>query len=459
MKKMLTMSLLLGAITVSKAQDFKKVSNMVTLAQYESAKPELEKVMADPKAQAKPDGWMWKARIYAAFYKNDALRAKYPGSETVANEAFMKYSQMDPTYAVMTANNAKDIPFDIYTTSFKEGVRTFNAKKWDSAVYYFRYAIDYSDIIFKNKWSSNPNTTFDTTSILYAGYAAQNQKNYDEANREYSRLAEAKIGGDSYEDIYKFLLVTASNAHNKTAFDKFYALAKEVYPKENWEDYELDFMNKAYTLQQKSDMYDKEDAAGTLSEAKYLQYGDAFANPTKEEKAALGDTKAMMYSKKAAEAFKKAFNKNPQNGIAAFNAGVIYYNDFNNFDDSARANRRALQSLNQERLDEKDPKKKAALATTQKPKIDALNAAYAVMDKPMSDAMDQAIEWIEKAYNSLKDKQPRSQTEKNCLNKSVDFLANIYAYKRDKMKGKDPKAYDALDAKFKQYDALHDTFK
>ena len=42
--------------------------------------------------------------------------------------------------------------------------------------------------------------------------------------------------------------------------------------------------------------------------------------------------------------------------------------------------------------------------------------------------------------------------------KSVDFLATLYAYKRDKARGKDQKAFDELDLKFNAYDKLHDKY-
>ncbi|MBC7587275.1 MAG: hypothetical protein H7178_02865, partial [Chitinophagaceae bacterium] len=44
-------------------------------------------------------------------------------------------------------------------------------------------------------------------------------------------------------------------------------------------------------------------------------------------------------------------------------------------------------------------------------------------------------------------------------NRSVDYLANIYVYKRDRVRGKDIKAFDAYDAKYKLFDGLHGTFK
>ena len=72
--------------------------------------------------------------------------------------------------------------------------------------------------------------------------------------------------------------------------------------------------------------------------------------------------------------------------------------------------------------------------------------------------LDNSIDWIEKSYTILKAKSDRNKTEKSVINKSVDFLANLYAYKRDKVRGKDLKAYDAFDAKYKEYDTLHGKF-
>ena len=56
------------------------------------------------------------------------------------------------------------------------------------------------------------------------------------------------------------------------------------------------------------------------------------------------------------------------------------------------------------------------------------------------------------------DKEKLERVEKNVAGRSVDFLATLYQYKRDKVRGKDQKAYDALDAKFNEFDKLHDKY-
>ncbi|HEX7691945.1 MAG TPA: hypothetical protein VF408_06135, partial [Sediminibacterium sp.] len=131
---------------------------------------------------------------------------------------------------------------------------------------------------------------------------------------------------------------------------------------------------------------------------------------------------------------------------------------FVELDDKYAANIRAMRDLNADKPVEKDPKKKAAAEAALKAKIDPLKAANAELEKPIHEKLDVAAEWLEKSYAILKDKADRNNVEKNVIGKSVDFLANIYQYKRDRARGKDEKAMEAYDAKFKVYDALHGKF-
>jgi len=81
------------------------------------------------------------------------------------------------------------------------------------------------------------------------------------------------------------------------------------------------------------------------------------------------------------------------------------------------------------------------------------------LEQPILVKVDAAIEWIEKSYNDLKDKDKFTKPEKNVISRSVDFLATLYGFKRDKSRGKDQKAYDEYDAKYNFYDTLHDKYQ
>lgn len=452
MKKILLVAVFAVGLTALKAQDFKKVQTALLLNQVENAKTEIDKLMQEPKAQAKAEGWFWKAKVYAALYKDDKTREKYPITEVTAAEAYKKYHDMDPDYKILKENGGQDIPFNLYVTSFSQGVKEFNAKKWDSASFYFGYAVEYSDTIFQNKWS-NAKMNFDTTSILYAAYANQNNKNLEKAYHYYSRLADSSVHGKEYEDIYKFLLVSASNNKNKADFDKWLGMAKKFYPNGEWDDYEADYLNKNYTLQEKADLFDKEDAAGTLTAAKYLQFGEMFANIPKDEKDKLDSTQEVFYKNKARLAFERAYTKDTTNGIAAYNAGVLYNLEFNAIDDKMRDNIRSLQKLNAAKADIKDPKKKAAYDAQIKPQVDAIKKFNSELEKPATAVADSTILWLENAYRALNAAQDKTPAEKNCYSKSLDILYNMYSYKRDKSKA-DQKLFDAYDAKVKFYDQL-----
>jgi hypothetical protein len=475
MKQFLLCALLAaGTMQMVSAQDLKKVQTAVLLKQWENAKVEVDKAMADPKQNTKPEAIYWKARVYSAIAADAQLRTKYPSSLKDADEALQKYIAVDPAFAQVKDKGA-DPFFDVYSTSYSTGVKLFNDKKWDEAATSFTNAVKYSDLIFQNKWA-NSGIPFDTTSILYLAYSYQNGQKPDEAAKTYGRLADAKVAGESYIDLYKFLAAHYTATKNEALFQKYVGIGKELYPKYAWDEFEIDYMDQNLTLAQKTALYDKESAAGTLSELKLLQFGDIFVSLKNKEKG-LDSAQLLMYSLKAADAYKKAFAKNPQNAIAAYNTGIIYYNIYGEYDDVYASNIRAMQGLNADRPVEKDPKKKAAADAALKAKVDPIKAANAAIEKPLMDNLDLSIEWLEKSYLSLKESREKSlndktektkeeqdklkekeRTEKSILNKSVDFLANLYAYKRDRVRGKDLKAMDAYEAKYKEYDALHGKF-
>jgi hypothetical protein len=455
MKQFLLFALLAGTMQMVSAQDLKKVQTAALLSKWEDAKVEVDKVMVDPKQNTKVEAIFWKARIYAAIAASPQLRTKYPTSLKDAEEALQKYIAADPGFAQVKDKTA-DPFFDIYSTSYAAGVKLFNDKKWDEAAANFTMAVTYSDMIFQNKWS-NAAIPFDTTSILYLAYSYQNGQKLAEAAKQYGRLADAKVGGEMYIDIYKFLAAHYTSTKNEAMFQKYLGIGKELYPKYAWDEFEIDYMDQNMTLAEKTALYDKESAAGTLSEIKLLQFGDIFVGAKNKEKN-LDSAKLVMYSFKAADAYKKAFAKNPQNAIAAYNTGVIYYNIYGEYDDTYAANIRAMQGLNADRPVEKDPKKKAAADAALKAKIDPIKNANAAIEKPLMENLDLSLEWLEKSFLILKEKPNRNNTEKSILNKSVDFLANLYGYKRDRVRGKDLKAMDAFEAKYKEYDALHGKF-
>jgi len=76
------------------------------------------------------------------------------------------------------------------------------------------------------------------------------------------------------------------------------------------------------------------------------------------------------------------------------------------------------------------------------------------MEKLQMNFATKGAEWIEKAYTILSVKSNLDRSEKTVLSKSVDYLANLYQWKRDKSKANQAE-YDKYDVLYKKYDALH----
>ncbi len=457
MKKLLLLSMFAMLLQLATAQDYKKVQNTFLLGRIEDAKTEIDKMATDPKAQAKAETYMWKGKIYATIFKNQQLNAKYPNAETEADAALKKYEELDPTFAVAKEKDGITAYFDMYASFVAQGTSRFYSKDWANAGQSFVNGIKYIDQIIVNKWTSN-DIVMDTTSILYAAICFQNAKQLENASAYYKKIADKKVNDTNYIDVYRFLVdYYTRGKKNEGEFYKYLALAREVFPalNEEWESYEIDFID-TYDLKAKTDMYAKEEAAGTLTENKYIQYGSAFANAKLKDD--LDSATAAMYNNKAVDAFKKAYAKNDKNAIAAFNSGVIHYNNFGELDDKVRENIRTVQRINAEKPVEKDPKKRAAVDAKTKAETEPYLKANVALEAPIVQQVDQAIEWLERSYNLLKDKTTRTNNEKSVINKSVDWLANLYSYKRDKIRGKDNAAFDRYEAKFKEFDALHSKF-
>lgn len=452
MKNLIGVLVLLIAFQAN-AQDFNKVKTNVLINQYEAAKAEYEKVVTKkPAAATTAEAYYWKAKIYSGLAKD----AKYPTALAEVKAAVDNYIGAEATANFPLAKeNGTEPFFDLYLKNFKEGVAAFNDKNWKKAATEFDDAVKYSDIIFTQGWASSKQK-FDTTSLMYAGFANQNANNKENTMTYYKRLVAAEIKTPELQDVYKYILLHYINNKDKANFDAFIKVTEAAYPEENWFDFKSEYIDKNYTLEEKIKLYDEQVAANTITEIECLMFGDAFiAGKSDEATPAAND----MYIAKAADAYKKAYGLNNKNFTAAFNAGIAYYNQYTALDEKVSDNIRALQNLNANKpVAPKDPKKKLAFDAAFKAQQDSIKKLNVVLETPIKASVDAAIEWIEKAFSAVKDKEKLERVEKNVAGRSVDFLATLYQYKRDKVRGKDQKAYDALDAKFNQFDQLHDKY-
>jgi len=454
MKKLMGVLTILLAMHSVQAQEFDKVKTNLLLSKTDDAKADYDKIVAK-KANlvGTAAAYYWKSKIYSAYHK-DAV--KYPNAYNESKAALEEYIKADPSLQ-LAKDNGQEPFFDVYIKSFKGGVDSFNVKAWKGAAFHFVNAVKYSDIIFAQGWASSKQK-FDTTALIYAGYSNQNAGNLEETIFYYKRLVDNKVTTPELVDLYRYLLIQLTNNKEKAQFDTYLAMAAAAYPNESWVEYGTDYIDKNLSIEEKVAMFDKLVAGGSISELECQMFGDMFMSGKSSE--GVSQENSDKYIAKAAEAYKKAYTMNNKNFAAAFNAGISYYNAFTVLDEKVAVNFKALQTINATKpVAPKDPKKKVAFDAFYKAKLDSVKKINTSLDAPIKENVDAAIEWIDKAFNVIKDKEKLERGEKNVAARSVDFLATLYAYKRDKTRGKDQKASDEFDAKFNIYDKLHDKYQ
>lgn len=407
-------------------------NRLLLLSKYEEAKNEIDKVLADPAAKQNPETFLLKSKIYAEVYYDSLLRTKYPESGDQAHSAIRQYVVKDPSLKSLRENNGMRAVSIVYSMKFNEGQQFFTQSKWEQALKSFAIAEDLGDFIAKNGLGRS-RQNIDTLTVVYAGYAAQNAQNTTRALYYYKKFAAEKIGGQDFIEVYRYLLNASMTDRNAADFNKYLSLSKTLYPKEQslWSAYEIEYLSKSGGASQMLSKYRTDDQNGHLGGNEYLMYAEYFVNIPAEELKKLPAAEQLSVKALAPQAFGKAFNLE-KNGVYAFNAGVLLYQQYSELEDRIAA--------------------AGNTGASAKRKQDSIEAKQLQL-------ADMSVEWLEKAYTLLKAKKGRDKSDISCLSKSVDLLAELYQWKRDKASRKNAAAYNALEVKYKQFSAEHGIYK
>lgn len=431
MKKLILTFLLISFFTCAFSQNYNAIKLYLLQQKFDKAKVEMDKLLVDEKAKDKAETYLYKLQLYSELYADSTLRMQDPNAGNIALDALHEYVAKDPTLKDLREEGVRPIGI-LYSTGFNLGREYFMNSKWDESFDNFKIAEEASTFANENGFSENK-IKIDTTTILYTGYAAQNAGKMDEAVKRYKILANEKIGGADLEDIYKYILNYEIQKKDEGEFKKYLVIAKELYPNDAdiWSQFDINYLSTTLDLKDMLAKYKTEDAAGTLKAKDYLAYAETFAQPEKDKLDALDSTTRSVLTISAADAYEKAY-KLDNNPLYLFNAGVLNYNIFGTLD----------QRFFDLRGDAPGLKK-------QRDEVLAQQMIYA----------NKTIDYLEQAYTIFKAKTDRTKVESNSLNRMVDYLANLYIWKRDKSKGVNPQDYDKFDAKYKLYDAEHDKYK
>lgn len=453
MKRIVFSLLLLGIIAGAWAQKpvkFKKddIVKLLVQKKYTDAKDLIDKVLANPKEQDNKEALTYKAVIYSSLASDSAEAGNFPDALQTSASALEQLQQSTDTTEfnkLMREDQGINAVSIVYSKSFNAGLNQFKESKWDDAYKNFYSAYKWADYITKNGFSQNPDrSAIDTFTVLYTGFAAQNASGYNQENggsfdnpamadsamAMYQKLTDRNIATKDMAAMYQFMIQYYQVKKDKENADKFLALAKKNYPDKNelWGQIETQAMLAGGSVTDIISNYKQKDASGQMTEAQYIEIAQTLANAEKSTK----DTAEVAAAKAASiDAYTKAFNLS-QNGIYAFNVGILNYQKFSELDDEYYANK--------------------GEAAEKKAKRNAI-------EKEQGPVADSAITWLEKSFEILSNKQDRDKNELVSLNRSVDIIANLYNWKMNKARGHDTKAYDKYNALFQKFDGLHESFK
>src|SRR6478736_10368108 len=99
MKKLVLAVALLFSVSYLMAQDETVIQLLVTQKQYEKAKDQVDKWLAQPKLKEKekPAAYLWKLLVYSQLATDSALSGKYPDAAAQATSALDQYMLLDPS--------------------------------------------------------------------------------------------------------------------------------------------------------------------------------------------------------------------------------------------------------------------------------------------------------------------------------------------------------------------------
>lgn len=313
MRKLILSAFFLATGTALFAQNLDDIQDKINKGKYDEAKEKIDKVLAEPKYQKNANAWYYKGVVYNELGKDTTKKDMDYRME--AFNAFKKYQELDPKNVMMALEQNGRL-FQLYEGYYNQGIAAFNVKNYDKAYSDFKNALAVKDYVYGKKFEINGFSfpALDTQLVNLTGSAAMLAKQEDAAIPYFVLLADAKLKGDDYKDIYPILVDYYGRKNDAANKSKYLAVGMELYP------------NNPYWMQSQLD------AAGTDKSKRLDLYKDLVAkSPTNGDLAVdysvelfnyvYGKDKPADYEQRKAElttALQNAIKNNPESAQANF---------------------------------------------------------------------------------------------------------------------------------------------
>lgn len=301
------------AVFALQAGDLAKAKEAIDIA------IEHEKTATDPKA------WFNRGETYLRIYssKEPEWDAYDSTALDIAYSSYMKSMQYDEREKYLEENlRGLNVVRNLY---FDMGTKALQKENYEKTYKAFDRTQEIFGLIVKNTPEDEVLATVDTVSMFYKAYAAQNLGKKEEAMQTYEKLVEL-----NFKDKFVYDLLSDMYVKEKRYEDALRVIRKgqellpentdllidelNVYLAQGNADQAVDRFEKAIELEPNNP--DLHFALGTILERLH------------EKAVANGDTaKASQYKTKLIEAYENALEIDPEYFKAAYNIGVLYFNE------------------------------------------------------------------------------------------------------------------------------------
>ncbi len=225
------------------AQDVKKIRNAYDKKDWPKAKEAVDLALANEKEQKNWEAWYYKGLIYGQIAKDANLKATVPDAWMQSFDAYQKAMELDKKQAEIFMMTRQYPVFENYLELQKEANQLYNSGNYQGALDGYKKADKVGRFIFANKWALSE---VDTILYYYAGAAAMQLENKEEVVSFFQKIADANIGGEGYDVVYRYLTYYYDQKKDAEAAKKYAEAGRKLYPKDMYYDrLELDKMRKS----------------------------------------------------------------------------------------------------------------------------------------------------------------------------------------------------------------------
>ena len=336
MRKLVLAAVAFAASVMSiHAQDLKDVQEKISKGKYDEAKEKLDKLMADPKNANNASAYYYKGVIELHNAQTDTAAKLTYDAGTEAFNAYKKALEIDPKNPLMTIDQNIGL-FQLFDMYYNRAIKQYNNKNYEAAFASFKNAVDVQDFLRSKNFSlpSYSPPKLDTQLVNLTASSAYLAKKQDLAIPYFQRIADAKVAGKDYRDIYAIVAQYYLNKKDDANASKYLALGKELYPDEDYW-LSLEFGNVGTDREAKVKRYEEMIQKYPNNAALNLDYAIELFNH-----AYVWDKKPADYADRQAKfqtALDKALSLNPNSGLGYFIASQHYYTQAFDLEDSRRA--------------------------------------------------------------------------------------------------------------------------